>query len=206
MPHPFLPDILVDVITQDIIEDPVTAEDGHVYSHESISEWIETCQEGNIPIISPTTRQEMGPKIVKNVKIQQLLNKLNNRNKGGDWEMSNKTDSAHTASETEATDTSSNKEGIIASAVSVDMDNIALQAIQQDYLDQSTSTLPLSLKNMSDLLRMLDITPTFSTEILANWTPPCITVVGNESSGKSTILERLLMMSIFPRGEDICTR
>jgi hypothetical protein len=31
-------------------------------------------------------------------------------------------------------------------------------------------------------------------------------VLGNEKSGKSTLLERLTMMPVFPKDEDICTR
>jgi GTPase SAR1 family protein len=31
-------------------------------------------------------------------------------------------------------------------------------------------------------------------------------VLGQESTGKSSILERLAMMSLFPRAETICTR
>jgi hypothetical protein len=35
---------------------------------------------------------------------------------------------------------------------------------------------------------------------------PQLVVVGNENAGKSTLLERLCMMPIFPHDEDICTR
>ena len=45
------------------------------------------------------------------------------------------------------------------------------------------------------------ILPTFQ-----GWQPPQVVVVGNESSGKSTLLERLAMMPLFPRDRRICTR
>eukprot|EP00976_Prorocentrum_cordatum_P039983 812060-Prorocentrum_minimum.AAC.1 len=35
---------------------------------------------------------------------------------------------------------------------------------------------------------------------------PRIIVVGQESTGKSSVLERIAMLPLFPRGEDICTR
>ena len=38
------------------------------------------------------------------------------------------------------------------------------------------------------------------------WQPPAIVVLGNEKSGKSTLLERLAMMPIFPKAKQICTR
>ena len=38
------------------------------------------------------------------------------------------------------------------------------------------------------------------------WTPPQLVTVGTEKSGKSTLLERLCMMPMFPHAEDICTR
>jgi len=41
---------------------------------------------------------------------------------------------------------------------------------------------------------------------LDGWTPPCIIMVGAENTGKSSVLERLALMAIFPRMEGICTR
>lgn len=180
MTHPTVPDDLVDIITQDILKDPVTAEDGHVYSRESISDWIETCQLGDIPILSPFTRLEMGSKLVDNLEIQRLLKQFHATVK----ECQSQEASTPCKFQSPTKDIPSGTE--------------------KEAFDQPM--WPPSLKNMSSLFRMLDHTPSFTAEILPNWIPPCITVIGNESSGKSTILERLLMMSIFPRGQDICTR
>ena len=36
--------------------------------------------------------------------------------------------------------------------------------------------------------------------------PPQFVVVGEESSGKSSVLERLMMTPLLPRAENICTR
>ena len=41
---------------------------------------------------------------------------------------------------------------------------------------------------------------------LDGWTPPCIIMVGAENTGKSSVLERLALMGIFPRMDGICTR
>ena len=42
--------------------------------------------------------------------------------------------------------------------------------------------------------------------VLKDWEPPQLMVVGTESSGKSTILERLCMMPLFPHDESLTTR
>jgi hypothetical protein len=56
------------------------------------------------------------------------------------------------------------------------------------------------LDPLRDVLKQLDPEPG------KDWSPPQIVVMGNESSGKSTILERIAMMPLFPVGENICTR
>ena len=43
-------------------------------------------------------------------------------------------------------------------------------------------------------------------ETLEGWQPPQLVVIGAEKSGKSTLLERLLMIPIFPTAEEFCTR
>ncbi len=57
------------------------------------------------------------------------------------------------------------------------------------------ATIFAELDGLRDLFKTLD-----------GWQPPQIVVVGNENSGKSTLLERLCMMPIFPHDEHICTR
>uniref|UniRef100_A0A7S0SIS1 Dynamin-type G domain-containing protein n=1 Tax=Mantoniella antarctica TaxID=81844 RepID=A0A7S0SIS1_9CHLO len=39
-----------------------------------------------------------------------------------------------------------------------------------------------------------------------HWQPPQLVVIGDENSGKSSVLERLVMMPIFPRDRNFCTR
>ena len=41
---------------------------------------------------------------------------------------------------------------------------------------------------------------------LDKWSVPSIVVFGDESAGKSTLLERLAMIPIFPKGANLCTR
>ncbi|MBM4292866.1 MAG: hypothetical protein FJ138_16815, partial [Deltaproteobacteria bacterium] len=43
-------------------------------------------------------------------------------------------------------------------------------------------------------------------ETLKGWDTPVVVVFGPQNAGKSTLLERLAMMSLFPKGEGLCTR
>lgn len=43
-------------------------------------------------------------------------------------------------------------------------------------------------------------------ELGTDLTPPKILVIGDESAGKSTVLEQLLKMPLFPRKSIFCTR
>ena len=43
-------------------------------------------------------------------------------------------------------------------------------------------------------------------ETLGDWEPPKIVVIGSESSGKSSVLERLMMTPLLPTDRQMCTR
>jgi hypothetical protein len=53
----------VDIISQDILENPVIAEDGITYSKKSILWWIKNCSERNAEVTSPKTGLPMGQSI-----------------------------------------------------------------------------------------------------------------------------------------------
>ena len=61
----------------------------------------------------------------------------------------------------------------------------------------------------SDLMKMFKVLDPLRGETgaaLVNLTPPKIVVIGDESSGKSTVLEQLIRMPLFPRKKTFCTR
>jgi hypothetical protein len=64
--------------------------------------------------------------------------------------------------------------------------------------------------SIAELGRMFALLDGSLRELLATtldgWQPPQIVVVGEESSGKSSVLERLMMTPLLPRAENICTR
>jgi len=63
-----------------------------------------------------------------------------------------------------------------------------------------------SVRDLGLIFTQLDLLRPILNQALKGWNPPQIVVLGAESSGKSTILERLALMSIFPRADNICTR
>ena len=63
-----------------------------------------------------------------------------------------------------------------------------------------------SIQALSAPFQDLDIIRDDLDQALGGWEPPVVVVFGAESSGKSTILERVTMLSLFPTGKGICTR
>jgi hypothetical protein len=66
------------------------------------------------------------------------------------------------------------------------------------------------VKSIAELGRVFALLDGSLRELLAatldGWQPPQVVVVGEESSGKSSVLERLMMTPLLPRAEKMCTR
>ncbi len=56
-------------ITKDIMTNPCIAEDGHSYQIEALIEWLKRSRR------SPITNLDMGPTIIKNIQLEQLITK-----------------------------------------------------------------------------------------------------------------------------------
>ena len=63
-----------------------------------------------------------------------------------------------------------------------------------------------NLGDLSHVLSIIDPLRSVMADTMAGREPPTIIVLGAESSGKSTILERMIMLPIFPRQLGLCTR
>jgi hypothetical protein len=63
-----------------------------------------------------------------------------------------------------------------------------------------------SIHVLNAVFAQLDPLRDILAETLDGWRPPQLVVIGAESSGKSSLLERLVMMPILPTAEGICTR
>jgi len=63
-----------------------------------------------------------------------------------------------------------------------------------------------SLSALSSYFTELDDLGDVLVQTLDGWRTPAVIVFGGESSGKSTILERITMLRLFPTDTNICTR
>jgi len=66
--------------------------------------------------------------------------------------------------------------------------------------------LTSSLQRLAKHFKGLDLIREELENTLGGWQPPVVVVFGQESCGKSTILERIAMVPLFPKGDNICTR
>jgi len=73
------------------------------------------------------------------------------------------------------------------------------------HFQEAGTDIPSILK-LREAFSQLDPLRDVLAASLEGWQPPQVVMIGDESSGKSTILERLAMMPIFPRGDDLTTR
>lgn len=103
--------------------------------------------------------------------------------------------------------------------ISFERDMDAYNAVKEAFADHmvlgkapeaaSARTLQGQITSVYDLNRAFELVDSMRDmliNVLHRWQPPKLVVVGEESSGKSTLLERLLMMSLFPRADGVCTR
>jgi hypothetical protein len=63
-----------------------------------------------------------------------------------------------------------------------------------------------SIHDLWSVFGVLDPLQDVLEQTLDGWQPPQLVVIWQESSGKSTVLERLAMMPMFPRDKKLCTR
>jgi len=71
---------------------------------------------------------------------------------------------------------------------------------------QARSVTFKSLEALKVVFDVLDPLSELLAATLEGWRTPVVIVFGQETSGKSSLLERLAMMPLLPRGEDTCTR
>ena len=71
---------------------------------------------------------------------------------------------------------------------------------------ESPSDEPVeSVRSLNQIFAVMDSLQDVLQSVLDKWEPPRVVVIGNQSHGKSTILERLCMMPLFPRRKVLCT-
>ena len=75
-------------------------------------------------------------------------------------------------------------------------------ALSTDVLIQDND----SVRALNHIFKITDDLEDVLNELLEGWQSPQVVVIGRENTGKSTILERLCMLPMFPRDAKVCTR
>ena len=176
-------------LTHVIMFDPVIAEDGMTYERGAIERYLEV--HGTSPIVRARQGDgfiPIGPQLKPNPQRKAALDRiLRDYNHEDEPEL-------------------------------IEWDRQGLQQYLPDArsvaLESPTSLVPppaqpRAVADMTqDLSTMFKILDPLRAELntLVNLTPPKIVVIGDESSGKSTVLEQLIRMPLFPRKKTFCTR
>lgn len=175
-----IPDEFIDFIRQDILIDPVITSDGVVYSKESILHWFGVCETQKISYLSPLKNIEITTNIIENKILKLYLNKL--KYKLDKFKRISMTGSIITNNDN---NNNNNKNDIL------------LQFQNNDiiYCIHWLARVFIPIQRLSLSIR----------DIIPKWEAPQFVVIGEIGCGKSTFLERLSMMSLFPRGENFHT-
>jgi GTP-binding protein EngB required for normal cell division len=202
----------IDPLTHAIMSDPVTAADGITYERKSIEVWFL-----KNPCVSPMTREPISNEdltpnneLREKIKIVMMLPDANAAT-------SEIEDAARRFSEpTEPSGVSSKnnrKSGQAAEEAEVGAATDTAHAPKEGAATDTVHAPVISdIRELNRIFAFLDPVREVLNRTLADWKPPQIVVIGQESSGKSSLLERISMMSIFPRllddGSDVslCTR
>jgi hypothetical protein len=171
-----LPDLLIDPIRHEILCDPVTLEDGTICSKESITHWFGVCESQKLPLTSPLTGKKISPIFTENKPLKETLerySRLLNRFKRVFLIGCTIRRSCH----------DSDKEL-----------QLNFSSINDDLL--------LSAHRLTRLFIPIQKIPMTIRDLIPKWEAPQIAVIGEISCGKSTLLERISLISLFPTGSN----
>lgn len=177
-------------LTRGIFENPVTASDGRTYEQSEITKWISTCQGAGRDITSPVTREV--------ISATQLFPARTVKESRDEYVMS--LAKQFLQSLQPAADASARG----GAPRGLDADSARPAEIVSRARSESQAVK--SLSELGGMFSKLDDMRDILEESLKGWKPPKVVVIGSESSGKSSVLERLMMCPLLPRDEALCTR
>ncbi|CAK9050251.1 unnamed protein product [Durusdinium trenchii] len=162
-----------------IMKDPVTAEDGFNYEREAIQEWFQRSTK------SPQSQSEIGTELKPNKALQEVIQQF--------------TDFAETMSKAGSSlSLTWPSHGMMPETerkVTLSLEDVSVVNSQPTQMCQALSRFFKEVDPVEDLLH----------NMLNGLKPPKIVVVGDENAGKSTILEMLAMIPVFPRRRSCST-
>ena len=185
-----VPNFLLCPMTKVIMKDPVSLIDGSTFEHQAIKKWLQTNN------TNPLTGLRLSNTSLR--PNDWCLNQLRI------WRDSNSSMTGESLSSSEPSAPPSDE--------AVDDINISNPSCHPDD-DQlgcgpskGPRCSPSSLLKLSQHFCHLDPIRADLGSKLSGWKPPVVVVFGEESCSKSTILERIAMVPLFPKGEELCTR
>jgi hypothetical protein len=164
-------------LTLEVMKDAVIDSEGHSYDRASIFAYIDGLLATSKPVLSPMTRNPMQKSDLKpNYALKSAIAEMSLALGGDGWQ--ERSNAVATEAFGRANPLAHALKGIrTGSAV-----------LMPDLFTHLDAFVELDLVNTLSLKR------------------PQIVVLGNESSGKSTVLERIMGFPIFPRDKKLCTR
>ena len=166
----------MDPFTGSVLSDPVRAEDGQIYERAHVERWIVERRSAHEPLVSPLTHEVMGASLSPQPELLAKIQMMRTVYMGA-------------LSEARSGSTEEDE------ATHADADAAISSIRELGELFEGLELLQRVLHNAGDLAATSE-----------DWQVPCFIVLGSESSGKSSLLERLSMIPIFPRDVAICTR
>eukprot|EP00438_Fugacium_kawagutii_P024182 Skav230783 [mRNA] locus=scaffold1473:239139:241498:- [translate_table: standard] len=177
------------------MSDPVTAEDGHNYERVAIEKWLEK------KTISPQTSKPMGKKLVSHEQLRQAIQDYQNAHEKGERAEVSWPTGGHVTQGMEDT-----RWIVVESAAATSLPSQPEEPKQKRPRLELEAAGSSMAQELSKFFRWLDPLRDLLLQVLNGWQPPRIVVIGDESSGKSTLLEQLANIPIFPRDLIFCTR
>jgi len=164
-------------ISNVVMQEPVKAEDGFLYEKDRILAYFLDHRCNRTRLVSPITQEPMGESIIPASEVKAAISEF----------------------------------GVpVQGDRSVEWEEHGLQRKRRRACVPAQSSDNSKFQDMSEMMsepfEELDSLRTLLQSVLQDLTPPRIIVFGDESSGKSSLLEHLAMMPIFPRSESFCTR
>ena len=211
-----LPSHFLCPFTNSIMEDPVYASDGFAYERENLRAWMEERRTSGEHLVSPLTHEGIDYKMTEAAELKAEITAHHNsalqrliraglyvtKNENGNGGSSAKGGGGLVAADADSLKSMTQGLGLLAATTSsaARTGGVGLHGVSVEQ------TGIARIDRLAQVFGVLDRLHGMLAETTADWKTPMFVVLGAESCGKSTILERVTMLPIFPRADGLCTR
>ncbi|KAK3281841.1 hypothetical protein CYMTET_10391 [Cymbomonas tetramitiformis] len=213
-------------LTNTPLEEPVIADDNRTYNAQALQFFFTSQRDSGLSIVSPQHHEAMSDQYQQDAVTHTLLKIIITRLQDSEFLVTALRDipddpgAEHQRALGQLILAA--KEACHAAVERSQQENMAgshwlLEKFQEELREhtlawEATTSTVQFVQPREDLTQLrlafskLDELRELLQETLKGWDPPSITVVGTRSAGKSTVLERLSNIPLFPRNPSICTR